>query len=127
MRNVLVLAALSLSACSGKSADTPEKATASAENKPEAPVSDPNAIPPPEDVAAAPADAEKTASGLASKVLKPGTGTEKPGPEDTVEVHYTGWTTDGHMFDSSVQRNRPAKFALNRVIKGWTEGVQLMT
>lgn len=83
-------------------------------------------IPAPEDVAAAPADAVKTASGLASKVLKPGTGTEKPGPTDTVEVHYTGWTTDGKMFDSSVARGEPTSFPLNGVIKGWTEGVGMM-
>ena len=83
-------------------------------------------IPAPADVAAAPADAQKTASGLASKVLQPGTGTEKPGPEDRVSVHYTGWTTDGKMFDSSVKRGTPATFGLNQVIKGWTEGVGLM-
>ncbi len=83
-------------------------------------------IPAPDDVAAAPADAQKTSSGLASKVLQKGSGTEKPNAEDTVEVHYTGWTTDGKMFDSSVQRGKPAKFPLNRVIKGWTEGLQLM-
>ncbi|MEE2960637.1 MAG: FKBP-type peptidyl-prolyl cis-trans isomerase [Myxococcota bacterium] len=86
----------------------------------------PAALPAPEDVAAAPADAVTSESGLASKVLTAGTGTEKPGPKDTVEVHYTGWSTDGKMFDSSVTRGRPAKFPLNRVIKGWTEGLQLM-
>ena len=41
-------------------------------------------------------------------------------------VHYTGWTTDGKMFDSSVVRGQPAQFPLNRVIAGWTEGLQLM-
>lgn len=86
----------------------------------------PGALPAPDDVAAAPADAEKTASGLASKVLKAGTGKDKPSARDTVEVHYTGWTTDGKMFDSSVTRGRTASFPLNRVIKGWTEGLQLM-
>ena len=86
----------------------------------------PGDIPAPADVAAAPADAEKTASGLASKVLKKGTGKDHPTAEDTVEVHYTGWMTNGKMFDSSVKRGQPAKFPLNRVIKGWTEGVQLM-
>jgi len=86
----------------------------------------PAGLPAPADVAAPPADAEKTASGLASKVLTPGTGAEHPSAEDTVLVHYTGWTTDGKMFDSSVTRGEPARFPLNRVIKGWTEGVQLM-
>ena len=80
----------------------------------------------PADVAAAPADAEKTASGLASKVVKKGSGTDHPTATSTVTVHYTGWTTDGTMFDSSVVRNQPASFPLNRVIAGWTEGVQLM-
>jgi FKBP-type peptidyl-prolyl cis-trans isomerase len=81
----------------------------------------------PKDVAAAPKDAEKTASGLASKVLKKGTGTEHPSATSTVKVDYTGWTTDGKMFDSSVTRGQPATFPLNGVIAGWTEGVQLMT
>ena len=81
----------------------------------------------PEDVAAPPADAIKTASGLAYKVLSKGTGTEKPADETSkVTVHYTGWTTDGKMFDSSVMRGRPATFGLNQVIAGWTEGLQLM-
>jgi peptidylprolyl isomerase len=77
-------------------------------------------------VAAAPADAEKTASGLASKVITKGTGTDHPGPRDKVKVNYTGWMTNGKMFDSSVTRGQPAEFPLDRVIKGWTEGLQLM-
>jgi len=81
----------------------------------------------PADVKAAPEDAEKTKSGLASKVLKPGTGTEKPVAADTVTVHYCGWTTDGKKFDSSLDRGQPTSFPLNQVIKGWTEGLQLMT
>jgi FKBP-type peptidyl-prolyl cis-trans isomerase len=80
----------------------------------------------PEDVAAAPADAKKTASGLAYKVLTAGTGKDHPKATDTVKVHYSGWTTDGKMFDSSVTRGEPTSFPLNAVIKGWTEGVQLM-
>ncbi|MFT5904904.1 MAG: FKBP-type peptidyl-prolyl cis-trans isomerase [Cryomorphaceae bacterium] len=80
----------------------------------------------PKDVAAAPADSEKTASGLASKVLKSGTGKEKPTAEDTVTVHYSGWEKNGKMFDSSVKRGQPSSFPLNGVIKGWTEGLQLM-
>jgi peptidylprolyl isomerase len=86
----------------------------------------PPPIPAPADVAAPPKDAKKTKSGLAYKVLTKGTGKDHPKPESTVTVHYTGWTTDGKMFDSSVQRGKPASFPLNRVIPGWTEGVQLM-
>ena len=80
----------------------------------------------PSDVKAPPADAKKTASGLAYKVLKNGTGTSPPKASDKVTVHYTGWTTDGKMFDSSVVKGQPATFPLNGVIAGWTEGVQLM-
>jgi len=86
----------------------------------------PKPIPPPADVAAPPADAQKTASGLAYKILKSGGGKKHPAAEDTVKVHYTGWTTDGNMFDSSVTRGQPLEFPLNRVIKGWTEGMQLL-
>lgn len=86
----------------------------------------PEPIPAPEDVAAVPDGAEKTASGLASKVLKAGEGSVHPAETDEVLVHYTGWTTDGKMFDSSVARGEPISFPLNGVIKGWTEGVQLM-
>ena len=82
--------------------------------------------PVPEDVAAAPADATVTASGLSYKVLHEGTGTEHPTATSEVEVHYSGWTTDGKMFDSSVVRDETIHFPLNRVIKGWGEGVQLM-
>ena len=80
----------------------------------------------PADVAAPPADAVKTASGLCSKVLQAGKGEKKPAATDTVTVHYSGWTTDGKLFDSSVQRGAPASFPLSGVIKGWTEGLQLM-
>ncbi len=80
----------------------------------------------PEDVAAAPADAETTKSGLASKVLRAGTGDAHPKRSSKVTVHYSGWTTDGALFDSSVVRGEPATFGLSQVIPGWTEGVQLM-
>jgi peptidylprolyl isomerase len=80
----------------------------------------------PADVAAAPADATKTASGLAYKVLQKGKGKTHPTATDKVTVHYSGWTTDGKMFDSSVMRGEPSSFPLGGVIKGWTEGVQLM-
>ena len=86
----------------------------------------PAGLPAPADVAAPPADATKTASGLASKVITPGTGKDHPGPADRVKVHYTGWTKSGEMFDSSVTRGEPITFPLNGVIPGWTEGVQLM-
>ena len=83
-------------------------------------------IPAPSDVAAPPSDAHVTASGLATKVLEPGSGTVHPTAHSRVKVHYSGWTTDGQMFDSSVVRNEPISFGLNQVISGWTEGVQLM-
>lgn len=86
----------------------------------------PTSIPAPADVAAIPENAEVTASGLASRVLVAGSGTVHPGPESRVEVHYSGWTTDGNLFDSSRLRGETAVFPLNRVIAGWTEGLQLM-
>jgi len=73
-----------------------------------------------------PADVEASPSGLKSKVLRPGTGTEHPEPQDLVEVHYTGWKSDGTRFDSSRERNAPAQFAVDGAIKGWSEGVQKM-
>jgi len=83
-------------------------------------------IPAPPDVAAVPADAQRTGDNLASKVLKPGAGTRHPRANSEVTVHYTGWTTDGKMFDSSIARGEPATFGLDRVIPGWTEGLQMM-
>lgn len=68
---------------------------------------------------------QETASGLQYVVEKEGTGAQ-PGPEDEVTVHYTGKLLNGMVFDSSVNRGEPATFPLNRVIPGWTEGVQLM-
>ncbi|MBW2289790.1 MAG: FKBP-type peptidyl-prolyl cis-trans isomerase [Deltaproteobacteria bacterium] len=87
----------------------------------------PEAPPVPDDVAAPPADVETTASGLATKLLRPGTSDERPTANDTVEVHYSGWTTDGELFDSSVTRGESISFGLRQVIAGWTEGVQLMS
>ncbi len=83
-------------------------------------------IPAPPDVAAPPADAAKMPSGLATKVIKPGTGKDHPAKDDLVQVNYTGWTTDGKMFDSSVARGKPSTFGVNRVIAGFSEGLQLM-
>jgi FKBP-type peptidyl-prolyl cis-trans isomerase len=73
-----------------------------------------------------PADAEVSPSGLRSKVLKAGTGKNYPEPQDLVEVHYTGWKSDGTKFDSSRDRNAPAQFTVDGAIKGWSEGVQKM-
>jgi len=67
-----------------------------------------------------------TASGLKYTVMKQGTGTVSPKATDTVKVHYHGTLLDGTVFDSSVDRGQPISFPLNRVIPGWTEGVQLM-
>lgn len=66
-----------------------------------------------------------TATGLQYEVMKMGTG-EKPVATSKVKVHYHGTTPDGRVFDSSVDRGQPASFPLNGVIKGWTEGLQLM-
>ena len=131
MQKMLVLscAVLAVAGCKTKSVEpAPDKPAAQTadEAKPATPQGEVTDLPAPPDVAAAPADAVKTESGLASKVLTKGTGAANPTPNDIVRVHYTGWTTDGKMFDSSVKRGKPAEFPLGRVIPGWTEGVQLM-
>jgi FKBP-type peptidyl-prolyl cis-trans isomerase len=79
----------------------------------------------PADVAAPPADAERSASGLASQRLTTGRGDRFPSATDRVRVHYTGWQTNGRRFDTSIG-GEPAEFRLNGVIAGWTEGLQLM-
>lgn len=86
-------------------------------------------LPAPADVAAPPADAEVTDSGLAYRRLESGPADgPRPTVADRVEVHYTGWRAeDGEMFDSSVIRETPVEFPVSRVIAGWTEALQLMT
>ena len=69
---------------------------------------------------------ETTESGLQYKVLQQGTGHQYPTATDTVKVHYHGTLLDGSVFDSSVERGEPIEFSLHQVIKGWTEGLQLM-
>lgn len=81
----------------------------------------------PADLAAPPADATKTGSGLAYKILLPGIGTMHPRKRDKVLVNYSGWTTDGKMIDSSIVKGEPAELSLEQVIPGWVEGIQLMT
>lgn len=87
----------------------------------------PKAAPPaPPDVGSIPMDADKSASGLVSRVISAGSGKKKPSATSVVTVHFTGWTSDGKAFDSSVARGKPARFPLNKVFPGWTEGIQLM-
>ena len=69
---------------------------------------------------------QTTASGLQYMVMKKGPGKKPAGPNTRVKVHYHGTNIEGKVFDSSVDRGTPTDFGLNQVIKGWTEGVQLM-
>lgn len=80
----------------------------------------------PVDVAAVPSDAERSKSGLAWRVLKAGAGDKHPKANSAVVVHYTGWTSDGTMFDSSVERGKPSELTLDAVIPGWREGLRMM-
>ena len=86
-----------------------------------------NPLDAPADVAEVPSDAVLLPSGLAYKVLtKPPEGARMASPMATVVAHYSGWTTDGERFDSSVERGEPAEFPLTHVIDGWKEGVGSM-
>lgn len=82
------------------------------------------ALPAPADVASPPVDAEKTASGLVTRVLQPGTGDVHPEPGDVEYVSYAGWRKDGVMFDRSGKH--PYSINLNQVVRGWSEGLRLM-
>ncbi|MEP7125192.1 MAG: FKBP-type peptidyl-prolyl cis-trans isomerase [Byssovorax sp.] len=145
MKRLALSAVLTLTACSAAppppadlppvaheatvAADAPKPPSvvaATASGASEASEAAPPDLPAPPDVAAPPADTVKTASGLATRVLVPGTGKDHPGPDDRVEVHYSGWTASGRMFDSSVVRKEPIKLGVKEVIRGWTEGLQLM-
>jgi FKBP-type peptidyl-prolyl cis-trans isomerase len=81
----------------------------------------------PPDVAKPPADAKKTGRGVFYKFLKKGPGGPHPKGFDKVKVHYSGWTTDGKMFDSSVAKGQPYETTLVAVIPGWTDGLQVMS
>jgi peptidylprolyl isomerase len=109
----LLLGALCLSACSPAGHEAaPEPGT--------------HGLPAPANVTHPPADATVLPSGLAYKVLRAGRGKVHPTLADTVVVNYTGWTTDGKMFDSSLVRGKPAEFPLNKLIQGWQQGIPLM-
>lgn len=108
-----LLALLSLAACGPAEPEVTSEPTA-------------DSLPAPADVAGPPADATVLPSGLAYKVLQAGAGETHPTLADTVVVHYTGWTTDGAMFDSSVLRGEPAEFPLHKLIEGWQQGIPLM-
>jgi len=86
----------------------------------------PETLTAPEDITKVPDSAEKTLSGLASRVLEKGTGTTHPHATDTVKINYSVWTADSNLFYSSVQRGQPQFFDLNHTIRGLTEGIQLM-
>ncbi|HUF78725.1 MAG TPA: FKBP-type peptidyl-prolyl cis-trans isomerase [Thermoanaerobaculia bacterium] len=77
----------------------------------------------PEHLAEPPPDAIRSRSGLAWKVLKPGTGATSPGRGDTVRVHYIGWNTGGQWFDSTYAKGAPADLPFDKVIQGWQEGL----
>lgn len=81
----------------------------------------------PGDVASPGPGATVLPSGLAYVVLRPGTSTERPTDASLITVHYSGWTRDGRMFDSSVSRGQPFQFRSSQVIPGWAEGIQYMT
>ncbi|HIF64435.1 MAG TPA: FKBP-type peptidyl-prolyl cis-trans isomerase [Deltaproteobacteria bacterium] len=105
-----VAALLTISGCTNKQADVPGEADNAADEA---------------EADAAPANTVTTDSGLVYEVLEAGDG-PKPGPADSVTVHYRGTLLDGKEFDSSYSRGKPATFGVSRVIKGWTEALQLM-
>lgn len=88
------------------------------------PGSAPPSVPP--DLSPVPRDAKRTRSGLAYRILQHGTGAHHPQAESTVAVHYTGWRTDGHIYNGTVDRSAPALLALASTQPGWRESVRLM-
>lgn len=88
------------------------------------PGSKPPSVPP--DLSPVPKDAKRTRSGLAYRILQHGTGARHPEPASTVEVRYTGWRTDGHVYSSTENRSQPASLALASTQPGWRESVRLM-
>ena len=86
-----------------------------------------NTIDAPADVAAIPADATVSAEGIGIRIVTAGDGKNFPTLDHDVTVHYTGWTTDGEMFDSSVVRGEAATFPLSRLIPGWQMAIPTMS
>ncbi|MEZ4459867.1 MAG: FKBP-type peptidyl-prolyl cis-trans isomerase [bacterium] len=129
MKYWLVLSIVGLMACGGSQAPQEEPVTETQtqaiEAAPEVVFTMTNDAP--ADVAEVPADAIRTPSGLAYKILNPPTDDGRGASAlATVTAHYVGWTTDGQRFDSSLERGEPATFPLDKVIKGWQEGVGTM-
>jgi peptidylprolyl isomerase len=122
-----LIAVLCLCGCSKSSTTVDQTTPAATPTAPAAPAAPagltvaPAATPPANN-----GDMITTASGLKYMVMKKGAGTVSPKPTDTVKVHYQGTLLNGTVFDSSIQRGEPAVFPLDRVIPGWTEGLQLM-
>lgn len=81
----------------------------------------------PTDVGAPPEGARDGGDGLRFCIVRRGTSSERPTRESRVRVHYTGWTTDGQMFDSSYARGEPASFGVTEVIRGWTDSLLHMS
>ena len=106
----------------------PEPTPEPESDKPEAPRVEtrPMPIPAPDDVRKPPKDALSTEAGVRYKVLRKGEGKDNPTSSSAVTVHYTGWTTDGKMFDSSYKGGEPSQFRVDGVIAGWTDGLQYM-
>ena len=84
-------------------------------------------VPAPPNVKKPPKGTTRTEAGVNILTIKPGDGGKNPTAASTVTVHYTGWTTNGRMFDSSLKDGKPAQFGLGGVIAGWTDGLQYMT
>lgn len=128
------LAALvAVSACSKDKSDQVEPSEQATDTPAEAPKPDrqtkppAHAVPAPADVAAPPESATRTESGLAYLVLEEGTGTEKPGPNDVVQVEWTGWKSPtGTMFYTTTRQNKPVDIGLGQASSGWREGLQGM-
>ncbi len=127
-RTRMVLSGATLALLCGCAPEKPDDDVSNAKTLPAAVAEEP--APPPAPLAFLAENGKRegvvtTASGLQYEVLASGTGAS-PGPADIVTAHYHGTLLDGRVFDSSVQRDQPLVIPVNRVIKGWTEALQLM-